>query len=288
MPDNGLPWINPIGGYGDMLMVSGVLKLVMDRDPSRRFNLTRRTSYLAMLGEHEAISGIGFPPKDAKIMRVDYWAMEKLGSGNQRPFQILARGFGLQTPVEECLYMPGGQIEDPLLQNFLPWKNLNILIAPASDSPRKAMQPMIWHQLVDYLLRDGAFVIQAGRMRDQHIKNAYSVRGLTSPRQLFALIKKCDLVITVDNFIMHTAHIAGVRAVVIWGPTQHEVYGYPEQIHLQMTPMCELSSGDSCIVSERNRGGELYGTPCPLKERHCVDQVKPETIYDAVKKAQLE
>jgi ADP-heptose:LPS heptosyltransferase len=282
---NGLPWINPVGGFGDMLMVSGVLKQIVEQDPTRRFNLVRRTMYLDIFREHEAIVNIGFPQKGEKVLGVDYWSMEELGTGNQRPFQVLARAFGLLTPVEEKLYLPARPEDDRLLHNFLPWKKINIIIAPASDSPRKEMLPTIWHRLVDYLLADGAFVMQAGLLRNQRIRNAYSVRGLTNPRQLITLIQKCDLVITTDNFIMHAAHLAGTPAVVTWGPTQHEVYGYPEQIHLQMTHNCELEDAESCIVSRQNEGGRLYGTPCPLGDHHCMNQITPEAIYKGYKKA---
>lgn len=258
---NGIPWINPIGGFGDMLMVSGVLKLVVDSDPSRRYNLIRRTNYLAFLKDHPAIASVGFPPRDAELVGVDYWSKETLGPGNQRPFQVLARSFGLKTPVDETLYVPGGLDDDPVLHDFIPWKDLNIMIAPASDSPRKMMPPHIWHRLVDYLLADGAFVLQAGRLQDQHIKNTYSTLGLTTPRQLLALVNRCDLVITLDNFVMHAAHLVGTRAVVAWGATHHEVYGYPEQTHLQTSKTCDLEKYDDCIGPARNQGGLLYGTP---------------------------
>ena len=278
---NDLPWLNPVGGYGDMLMVAGVLKQAIDQDPSRRFNLVRRSRYLAIFNEHEAICKIGFPKKKEKIVGVDYWSMEKLGGGNQRPYQILARKFGLDTPIEEKLYLPGNLEEDPLLHNFLPWKQINVVIAPASDSPRKEMLPNIWHQLVEKLKADDMFVMQAGLLKDLRILNAYSVRGLTTPNQLVALIKKCDLVVTCDNFIMHAAHLAGIPAVVVWGPTQHEVYGYPEQTHIQMSPNCELEDGESCIVSQQNQNGRVYGTPCPLGENCCMNQTTPETLYEA-------
>jgi len=280
-------WINPVGGYGDMLMVSGVLKQVLEQDPTRRFNLVRRTRYSIIFNQHEAIAKIGFPQKEEKVLRVDYWAMEKLGPGQQRPYQILARGFGLKTPVEERLYLPGALMEDPFLEHFLPWKKLNIVIAPASDSPRKAMNPLSWHRLVDYFLADGAFVMQVGLLNDQHIRNAYSVRGMTTPHQLIALLRKCDLAIASDNFIMHAAHLIGTPAVVVWGPTPHEVYGYPEQIHLQASPNCDLEKGESCIVSYKNQGGKLYGTPCPLGDRHCISQIGPEALYEACRKTLL-
>ena len=233
-PADGLSWINPVGGIGDMLMLSGVLKQVVDHDPRRRFNLAWRTNYLAILQGHPAIAHVGFPPRDAKMERVDYWSMESLGPGNQRPFQILARGFGLQTPVNEALYVPPPEEPHFPLLDFIPWKSSNVLIAPSSDSPRKTTLPPIWHRLVDLLHADGAFVLQGGKMNETHIRNAYSVQGLTTPRQFIALMRRCSLVVTADNFVMHAAHYAGVPAVALWGATHHKVYGYPEQTHIQM------------------------------------------------------
>jgi ADP-heptose:LPS heptosyltransferase len=286
--EKALPWINPVGGYGDMLMVAGVLKQVVEQDPARRFNLLRRTRYSIIFKGHEAIVKIGYPKKGEQVLRVDYWAMEELGPGLQRPYQVLARGFGLKTPVQENLYLPEAQAQDKFLEHFLPWKKLNVVIAPASDSPRKAMNPIAWSRLVDYLQAEGALVLQVGLLNEPHIRNAYSVRGITTPQQLIALLRKCDLAITSDNFIMHAAHLAGMPAVVLWGPTLHEVFGYTEQTHLQATRNCEIKKGESCIVSYKNQGGKLYGTPCPLGDRHCINQITPEEIYEACKKARLQ
>ena len=285
MADDGIPWINPIGGLGDTLMVSGVLKQVVDRDPSKKFNLVRRTKYLSILKGHPAIGRIGYPPKKARIMDVTYWSLETLGPGLQRPYQILARAFGLPTPVEEKLYVPWDLAEDPILHNMIPWKKPNIVIAPASDSPRKVMSPVIWHRLVDFLRADGMFVMQVGRIYDQHIRNAYCLLGLTTPRQLLSLLRKCDLVITSDNFIMHAAHPIDKPAVVLWGPTEHKMYGYPEHIHIQMPKSCKLSKDEDCIGSGKNKGETVYAKPCPMGPRHCLDQVRPEMIHETVKKA---
>lgn len=284
---NNFPWINPVGGFGDMLMLSGVLKLVHDQDPQKRFNLTRRTNYLSILKGHPAISKIGFPPKDVKVIGVDYWSKEELGPGENRAFQVLARVFGLETPVEEKLYIPDEKIDDKLLDDFIPWKKLNVVIAPASDSPRKMMDPKIWHHLVDKFHFIDALVIQVGRLNDQHIKNTYSLLGLTTPRQLIALLRKIDLVITMDNFIMHATHHVNKPCVVLWGATHHKIYGYDEQIHLQMKKTCDLSDEDECIGASINEGGKLYGTPCPIEGNHCMNQATPELIFGAAQKALL-
>ncbi len=281
------PWINPIGGFGDMLMVSGVLKLVIEEAPWRRFNLVRRTNYLSVFNGHPAVAHVGFPPKAAKIQDVNYWSMEELGPGSQRPFQVLARAFGLKTPVEERLYFPMQGLEDPLLHDMLPWKGNNIVIAPASDSRRKVVAVASWDRLVDCLLADGCNVMQVGRALDPHIRNAYSLLGLTTPAQVIRLIGMVDVVVTSDNFLMHAAHFTGTPAVVVWGPTNHTVYGYPEQLHMQSRKSCGLDAMDDCIGPKRNEGGTLYDTPCPEAERHCMNQHTPEAIYQMVGQALL-
>lgn len=51
MPD-GEYWINPIGGYGDALMLSGILNQVHEARPEEKYFLVRRTQYQAILAGH--------------------------------------------------------------------------------------------------------------------------------------------------------------------------------------------------------------------------------------------
>lgn len=279
LTENSHPWINPVGGLGDMLMLGGILKQLNDKNPSSKFNLLRRTRYVELFQGHPAIETIGYPSPEDKILHTTYWSMEALGRGEQRAYQVLARHFGLDTPAEEILYLPAIPEEDPLLDNLIPWKATNLLIAPASDSPRKTIHPSIWHQLTDRFLSNGFFVAQAGLINEIHIRNTYSLLGLTDPRQLLRMAAKFDLIITADNFIMHAAHMHASPAVVIWGPTQHEVYGYPEHVHIQRYPTCGLDPGQSCLASDQNEGGKIYGTPCPLKENNCMAEISADEIY---------
>lgn len=272
-------WINPVGGYGDMLMVSGVLKLAFDRNPVQKYKLARRTRYQVIFQEHPAIDYIGFPPKDAQIIRTDYWAKEKLGCGDQRPFQILARAFGLSTPIKETLYLAGKTELDDSLNRMIPWTKRNILIAPESDSPRKIMPTKTWERLVEKLLKDDFLVLQVGRIFERNIKGAYSLVGLTTPQQLVGLIKKVDLVITMDNFIMHAAYLTGTKAITIFGPTQPEIYGYKDQIVLRAS-LDHCSQSDKCLGPEYPKN---YSSPCPLNyEEHCMNKMSGEDIFNHV------
>jgi ADP-heptose:LPS heptosyltransferase len=276
MESNELLWINPIGGLGDTLMISGVMKQAHEREPGRRFALVRRTSYLSILRDHPAIEKVGFPPENARIMGTDYWAKEELGPGDKRAYQVLARMFGVETPVQEKLYLPGGFVEDSALHGQIPPAKELILIAPFSESPRKVMHPSRWHVLLDMLKGPERLVVQVGRKDDLHIRNAYSLIGLTSPRQLISLISRSSLVITADNFIMHAAFLAGTPAIVLWGPTSPEVYGYPGQCHLRAVPGCPEKS--ECLGP---RNPDNYPRPCPYGDSHCLNAIDLEEITGA-------
>jgi ADP-heptose:LPS heptosyltransferase len=271
-------WINPIGGYGDILMLSGVLKLAYDANPKQKYKLVRRTKYTNILKGHPAISEVGFPPKDAKFVEINYWDTEGYSTGKFRAFQLLAEKFGLKTPVEEKLFLPGESEDDPILNGMIPWKKKNIIISPSTDSPRKMMHPLAWHNLVERLTAEGALVIQVGKMQDMHIKGAYSLLNLTTPRQLISLIKRCNFVVTSDNFIMHAAHLVEKPAVVLWGPTKSGVYGYKEHIHIE-APLDHCQLKDECLGPGL---GKNYPTPCPLKQEHCMNKIPMDKIISAV------
>lgn len=273
-------WINPTGGYGDILMLSGVLKQCLDKNPELKFNVVRRAIYTDLLKGHPAIKRYGYPPKNANIITTDYWLKEKLGVNNQRPYQILARLFGLQTPIEEELYLSGEyNNEDRLLQDFV-LKDYNkiAIIAPSSISPRKMTDPMIWHNFVEKLKRKGMFIIQVGQRNDIYIKGTYSLLGLTTLRQLISLMIKSDVIISVDNLIMHAAHLIKKPAIIIWGPTNYKVYGYTEQTHIQCpTNHCELRN--TCLGPDFP---ENYYTPCPFHNTHCMNKVPINEMIENV------
>jgi|WetSurMetagenome_2_1015567.scaffolds.fasta_scaffold00792_8 ADP-heptose:LPS heptosyltransferase len=277
---NSFPWINPVGGQGDALMLSGVLKMVHERNHGQRYNLIRRTDYTDILTGHPAIADIGHPPADASLTHMTYWSLENIGPGAARPFQILARTFGLKTPVEERLWISGDGKEDKLLTDFLPWKKTNIAIAASSASPKKEMSLETWKTVVAALAARDIGVFQVGKASDRHVRGAYSLLGLTTPRQLIMLLRRMDAVITLDNFVMHAAHCAGVRAVAMWGPTSHEVYGYPEQMHVQAEKPCDPN--DPCIGA--GKGAIPYSQPCPQKEKHCLDTIEPQAILAGVER----
>ena len=289
-------WINPTGGYGDILLLSGVLKQCFDKNPSMKYNLTRRTIYQNLLRGHPAIEKIGFPPRDVKIITTDYWMKEKIGivsalvhdpdiiildepqTGLDPKARVDVRNFILELrKMGKTIFFSSHLLYE--VSEFIPFNGRKVaVIAPSSDSPRKMMEPMIWHHVVEKLLKKKIFVIQVGRENDIYIKGTYSLLGLTTPRQLISLLKKSDIIISVDNFIMHAAHLFKIPAIIIWGPTDSKVYGYTEQIHLQC-PYNDCELHDKCLGPNYP---ENYGTVCPFKNKHCMNHISVDKIYNSV------
>jgi ADP-heptose:LPS heptosyltransferase len=139
------------------------------------------------------------------------------------------------------------------------------------------MRTANWERLVERLKARGLGIVQAGRTGDRYIRGAYSLLGLTTPRQLISLLRHFDVVVTADNFLMHAAHLCGIPAVVLWGPTDHRVYGYAGQTHLQARPQCEFPRG--CIGPDM---GGVYQTDCPYDAAHCMNSFPLDAIVDSV------
>lgn len=276
--DEGAPrWINPLGGLGDTLMISSVLKQAAERFPARRYHLVKRTKYGEILAGHPALRDIGHPPPGAKFISTDYWRHPDFSRPEARAYQILASIFGLEPPVEERLYVPWELVEDPAPWSRLARQDVNVLICQSSDSPRKQMAVSRWEALVGLFKMEEIGVVQVGRSEDRYVRGAHSLLGLTTPRQLISLLRHFEVIVTSDNFLMHAAHLCGVPAVVLWGPTDHTVYGYPGQIHLQARRDCDYP--DSCIDLAH---ADLYPTNCPHGAKHCMNTFDLETIHRAV------
>jgi len=272
-------WINPVGGMGDMLMVAGVLKQAIERDHIRRFNLVRRSAYRKIFQGHPAIQEIGFPPSGAHIIGTDYWRYE-LDNPVPRPYQTLARLFGLTSLIEEIPYFPGPVEIDPLLEEKIPWGKKNIIIAAGSDSQRKMMTLDRWEQLTRQLTADGFSVIQTGRLHETRVRNAISLLGLTTIGELIAIIRRADGVITLDTLAMHAVRLTETPAIVLWGPTDPTVYGYLGQRHLSATPRCE--KWNQCLSA---RTPKNYGKPCPFGDNRCINRIPLKDIRSAVHEA---
>ncbi len=268
----GRTWLDPIGGFGDVLMLSGVLAQIHEQDPSRKFHLVTRTRFTPLLKDHPALEMIGHPPPGARLQSTAYWQDPGFEAPGARAYQVLARMLGLPTPCEEKLWTPQRAPLDPVLSGLLPPRP-RVLVSAATESPRKAWPLERWRTLVARLVASGISVVQAGLYGEEHLEGARDFRGMTRVTEVPALIAAMDAVVTADNFVMHAAAMEKIPGVVLWGPTRPEVYGYPVHRHLHAEPECD--EAPTCISAKNPR---IYPTPCPEGERHCVATLGVEAV----------
>jgi uncharacterized protein len=271
-------WINPFGGYGDTIILSGVLKAAVDRDPRRKFSLITRTTYGEILKGHPAVDRIGNPPPGSAVVGTAYWDHPGFGGPDGRPFKVLAEMLGVPMPAEERLYVPFEPTLDTLLVDSIPLADKNVLICPWSLSPRKDMRIDYWEDLVGLLAADGIFVAQAGGRRDRYVRGAYSLLGVTTVREAIALIGHFDAVVTVDNLFVHAARLVGTPAVVLWGATDPATFGWPGQANLVGHRICQNPNG--CLTGTRSG---IYSTPCPMGPTHCTGRIDVGSIAASVR-----
>lgn len=270
-------WIDPVGGLGDILMLSTALKRAYDKY-GRKFNISRRTHYTRFFIGHPAIEEIGYPPKDAVILCNDYWSRPDFGVINLKSLALISKIFGIDDCPNDNLYLPDNPLDEAtkLLMKNIPWGEKNVIISFSSESPRKMMHPIKWHIIVEKLLSQQCFVLQVGSYGDIPIRGAYSLLGVTTPIQICELMKSADLVITPDNFIMHAAKLANTPTIALFGPTEPERYGYSNHICLRADlSKCELRN--ECLGPHVS---ENYSTQCPLNERHCMNSFDENKIVD--------
>ena len=73
---------------------------------------------------------------------------------------------------------------------------------------------------------------------------------------------------------MHAAHLVETPAVVVWGPTKPNVYGYAEQIHIA-APLDHCDKKNECLGPKYPQN---YATMCPLGQEHCMNKIRIEEI----------
>ena len=269
-----LRWIDPQGGFGDLLILSGVMKEVFDRT-GRQYNVVSCHGRRWLFADHPAVRHYGRPPKDApiEVMNYGYEAEHQRGG---RPYPVLARMFGLDPPGEERLYAPLEKIDIQPLCHYLPPGQPWVAICPSSNGPRKEMAANQWEKLVAIMAAHQVAAIQLGNKRDRYIRGAYNFLGLTTPAEALALLAKMQAVITVDSFLMHGAFMQKTPAIVLWGPTNPAVFGYDVHVNLR-----SLSS--PCEVCPKM--AHEYLDKCPQgEELHCMNRFDMGSVWLEVKR----
>lgn len=103
--------------------------------------------------------------------------------------------------------------------------------------------------------------------------NVISLAGKYKLQEEMAVMKKMNLMLTMDSANMHLASLCGVKVVSIWGATHPYMgfYGYGQV------------PGDAIVANLDCQPCSAYGNkPCKFGDYRCMKQITPESVSDKI------
>ena len=226
------------------LLKSGMIMGIAQAERKLGFDRTRELSYL-FLNER-------LPAYD-----IEKHALER--------YLDVARYLGAREPATTCSLPIEPELErmrERIARELTPGRPL-ILINPQARWETKLWKDDRFAQLADRLIRErNAAVIFTGGSQDRTVtsrirgmmqEQAYDWTGETSLKELAALTRLADLVITTDTGPMHLAAAAGGRVVALFGPTapwRTGPYG-PHHVVVRTGVGCSPCFGRHCDQGRR-------------------------------------
>jgi len=112
--------------------------------------------------------------------------------------------------------------------------------------------------------------VQVGDRVEPPVSGAVDLRGLPL-REAFATIKHCSALVGLESAFAHAAAALGVPAVVLFGPSNPEVWGHPTAINLYARRRCS-----PCIDT-------LGRSQCPY-DRACMRSIQVQEVSTSLAK----
>ena len=148
-----------------------------------------------------------------------------------------------------------------------PYKNVVILHVQSMASVNNMWYVDRWEQLVK-ALPEYTFV-QVGHTSEPYIKGAVDVRGKTTLREAFALLKYADSFAGVNSSFSHASNAFGTPGVVVWGPVDPLHWGHDNNINLYKQVSCA-----PCYYY-------IWKQPCPYGHE-CMKEITVNEVKEAL------
>ena len=170
-------------------------------------------------------------------------------------------------------------IKNLLIGNGISNNDFVVAINPGGNWSLKRWPKEHFGELADKLVSDlDAKIIITGAKKDirlaEEISNLMKAKpiifcGRTTLKQLAALFKKVNLVISADSAPMHIANVVGAKLLALFGPTSPGITGPYNK--------------ENCIILKSEVDCKI---PCYIldcKNNICMKNIKPQTVLDKIK-----
>lgn len=137
-----------------------------------------------------------------------------------------------------------------------------------------------WQKVVERLQDMGKKVVLVGGKANPQFQSDRDMRGATSIAQLSALLGQCEMLVSVDNFILHAGQASGCPVVGLFGVT------LGEYIFTDGTPHVAIESDPANPSSGiRHR---LIGQTYVEDTHECMKTISVEMVMEGIKELHLQ
>lgn len=149
-----------------------------------------------------------------------------------------------------------------------------------------------WKDVNKHLRRIGILPIQVGVEKDIQLEG--SERFVGTIFETAALIKNAEFTISGEGGIVHLAKTVGTKSIVLFGPTNIHVFGYPENINLRsnVCSPCYWKQPDwftrCSLINQKVK--ETWAPPCmkALEPKHVIKAINKLLVKKGYKMKYLE
>jgi ADP-heptose:LPS heptosyltransferase len=262
------------GGLGDILLATPALKALKEKYPTCKIKVLcdNRKEVREIFQNNPYISSAEtislFTTPYEYLLWGSRWGMRKLKLHDFSYGDLYPCLFGTKS-AKDLIAEEGYEVElsDRKIQLFLAeeeekkakellsgYKNPVIMHIKSRTSKNQEWPLRNWDELVRSMPE--CSFIQLGWGDEDKVEQAVDLRGKTSFRESFALIKYAKGFVGINSALSHVTNAFDIPGVVLFGPGPPIIWGHPNNINLykpvRCAPCLDLLSGNPCP----------YGKPC--------------------------
>jgi ADP-heptose:LPS heptosyltransferase len=279
-------YIKSWGGIGDVILTTPVFKEVKQQLPGYKVVVVCNSKRdMEVYENNPHIDSIVYSNSfigrlialyermgKVKIYNMDYGRLFPSILYSQKAAQIIADILEIKL-TDTKLQLFTTEKEEAKAKEILNKYKRPVLIHITSNCSSNQMWPIInWEELIK-TTPEFTF-IQLGLTNETRIQGAIDLRGKTTLRDAFSLMKHAHGFVGVVSFLSHVTNAFDTKGVVLFGPSSVSVWGHDNNINISKNLPCA-----PCIDT-------LHKHDCPF-DKPCLRTISVQEVKDALYKQTL-